>query len=403
MTRRLIIYLDETWPSLKRCPWVVIDNRNNVIEQGESGPDHWPSSDHCELVLGGAQGVLVLVRLPPCSRRDEPKLLRFAAEEHLIGDIDAQHLTIAGKHTDAEGLLLRVLAVEKSRLKQILADFAALGHPPARVHLELQHAHPADTGWAISIGPTGHWMLRTPQDQAIALKSDVAATLLPTLLNQAYAQGQSPASLTLARSGEAAGHEEELSALEVSVALKETHEYRWWLPAEPAADLLHGDFATSRAQGGIRGKLKGPAVLAALALLVLFAANTAEIVWKSQQLSVVEDRMQRLFETAVPNTPAVAPALQLKRALNDARARQGQLGDSDFLRLLDVASESIGAGVDTALQRFEYRDGVLSLYFNENAHFDIRTVIGRLRMLGFSADLITGESAAIQLSAGSAP
>ncbi|HRD33750.1 MAG TPA: GspL/Epsl periplasmic domain-containing protein, partial [Rhodocyclaceae bacterium] len=101
--------------------------------------------------------------------------------------------------------------------------------------------------------------------------------------------------------------------------------------------------------------------LAAGAAALMLVTSLAEVLWQRHQLGNLEDRMRRLFETSVPNTPAIAPALQLRRTLAEVRARHGQLRDDDFLALLDAYAEIGGAGTRHSISRLEYADGIMQM------------------------------------------
>ena len=117
----------------------------------------------------------------------------------------------------------------------------------------------------------------------------------------------------------------------------------------------------------------------------MLVTSLAEVLWQRHQLGNLEDRMRRLFETSVPNTPAIAPALQLRRTLAEVRARHGQLRDDDFLALLDAYAEIGGAGTRHSISRLEYADGIMQMRLDGAPPEDPALLQARLGALGFDA------------------
>ena len=84
-------------------------------------------------------------------------------------------------------------------------------------------------------------------------------------------------------------------------------------------------------------------------------------------ITYLDARMLRTYQTAFPNSPAVAPAAQMRQQLNLERARHGQLRDDDALSLLAVVAEALGSEVTDKLQAVHYADGLLDLGFPDMA------------------------------------
>ncbi len=356
MNSRLILLLDEHWPHRDpSADWVLLDGAGRVQQQGRSAPAHWPPAAALSALLAGNQCVWLEVPLPPAPRRDRPRLLAYALEEHLLGDPDAQHLTVT--HSEAAGEVRRtgVLAVGRARMNQLVAQFEALGRPLHHLRSLLQAA-PADAGHAVlACGPGPHAVLRLNPRHGLALDLPGASTNTET----AAADLAAPLQLALAprpaaqRDGHDDGHRapshlelraaagSELSpalvsalgtALPLTVAAGTA--WPWWSGFDAASELLHDEFA-SRHDGSRRWRrLRAPLVVAAATAAVLLVTTVVQVMVQRSELARLETRSARLFAEALPGTPAIDPARQLARALDQARNRHGQLGGADLLALL---------------------------------------------------------------------
>lgn len=385
MKRSLILYIDDAWPTRAECPWVVLDNRNQVLEQGFSSPQHWPPASSCAVVLGGGQCVRLTVRLPRGARREEEALLRYALEEKLVDDVEHQHVTVIGRGSDDDGQLVSVLVVAKSRMRQLSAELAAVGRAPDRIVSELQAAPKLAGKWVISVGPTGETIVNVPDQQAIVVDPETLDELLALLLQQARARAEPPDALALMHASERDAQRTALTALTDDVPVEDGGLYAWWGQLDSSEDIQHGSFGVSRRHGGVLARFRLPAFTVAAAVLVLLGANIVELMLKRQQLDTIEMRMLRIFETSVPGTPAIAPAAQLRRALDQQLASHGRLRHDDFLQLLDIATDSAGTAIRGQITTIEYAEGTLQLSFRPDSKIDAGLIAARLGASGLVA------------------
>lgn len=385
MSQKLIVYIDESWPEVPSAAWVLLDDRDRQIEAGQSEPRHWPPSAECELVLSGTQCSWLETRLPNAPRAEQARLLRYALEDQLMRDVDEQHLTVTHRTPGDEGVNTAVLVMNRQRLRQLLAQLQALGREPAKVSSELQAANAQPDGWTITIGPSGTWVLHTGAQPALALDADSAPALIAHMATTAQTQDARPASIRLdCAIGQTAPDLEALAELTGQTVVAGPA-YAWWGGHPRAADLLHGEFEPRGAGAGWHQRLRPPVLLAAGVAALMLVVSVGEVLWQRQQLSHLEDRMRRLFETSVPNTPAIAPAVQLRRTLGEVRARHGQLRDDDFLTLLDAYTEIGGAGTRHTVGWLEYANGSLQLRLEGGTPEDPALLQARLGDLGFEA------------------
>lgn len=403
MTRSLILYFDETWPGRAECPWVLLDGGNRIAEQGFSGPQHWPAAGSCTVVLGGSQCVQHTVRLPKGGRREEQSLLRYALEEKLIGDVEHQHFTVIDRSSDDDGSAVTVLVIASARLRQLNAELEALGRAPDRIVSELQTTPRQGNRWAVSIGPTGAIILCVPNRHTIVVDPGGLADWLSLLLQQARSSDELPDGLSVLRATEGPARQVELPALPEELTAEDAGIYAWWSRLDTCEDLLHGAFAVSGRNGGLLKRLRLPALGIAAAIVILLIANIVELGLKRQELDTLEERMQRIFETSVPGTPAIAPAAQLRREVDQILGAHGQLRHDDFLRLLDVATETAGTTIRGQVVAIEYAEGVLRMRFAAGGDIDVGLLGARLGSAGFLAHQPADSPDTLTLSARRSP
>ena len=404
--QRLIVYIDETWPQEPSAPWVLLDDRDKVLEKGESEPKHWPGAQSFEVMLSATQTNWLDATLPRGAQRHQDRLLRFALEEQLLRETDEQHLVITRRQNIDSGILVNVLVVARRRIQQLIAQFEAIGRKPAHIAAELQtipqSADPEKT-WTLVIGPQKDLVLRYGREQALAVDAVFLSDILSHLLLQARTRNQEPESIEIRASSPAARPSDtDLKELQRAIGLpcQRTSDYLWWQSTRQATDLLQGEFSSKGARGGrALARLKGPLWLAGSAWAIWCLVTAGTVIWQHNAISTIDTRMFRLFETAVPNTPAVMPAAQLARALNDARAQHGMLRNDDFLALLNAYSEIRDTTSRHSITALNYQGGTLQLELQPLPPQEATRLESRFAALGYhftvagnKANLYTGVS-----------
>ncbi|NMG15638.1 type II secretion system protein GspL [Aromatoleum bremense] len=400
MTQRLIIYIDETWPAAPSAPWVLLDERNRIVQEGHSEPAHWPVVPHCELVLGGAQCSAFETRIPKAARREQERLLRYALETQLLKDVDAQHLAVTHQRPDGAGLEAGVLVISRARLRTVLARLAEVGRLPLRAVAELQAVPDGGSHWTLALGPTGGGILRVDATHAFVADAGALAEILVHALMQARASGAEPDALEVRRASTAprSTEPEALAGTVAGLRVEAGAAYRWWETPAGSADLLHGEFAPSQRGSAGRQALRRPLILAAVAVGVFAAVNLASVLWQRHELDGIEERMRRLFITAVPDTPAIAPALQLRRHLDQARSLHGELREDDLLALLSAYTEIGGSAAPASVRTLDYEAGQLKLTLDAASASGIGVLEKRFALLGYVVRSTGGAAPSLTLS-----
>ena len=385
MTTRLILFIDEHWPTRPAAPWVLLDEAGRKQSEGSSEPRHWPAASECVMVLSASQCAWHHARLPRGARREEARLLAYALEDKLLADPDSQHLTVTHRDTDEEGLRLGVLVASRERLRHLVAQLGAIGRPPVATFAELQSGLAQQSGWQLCVGESG-LILRAgaPETEALDPPFDAALPLLQHALAAARAADRAPDKLTLHLApGQPPPPAEALAALGIEVDTGAP--YLWWQGLGAASNLLHDEFAARHRRDNWAHRLRWPLRLAAASIAALLAANVGQVLWQRHQLSQLEARMTRLFKTTVPNTPAIAPAAQLRRQLDELRARRGRLREDDMLALLAAYGGARGVDARDSVAALSYRDGRLELLLNRFDPTAGEALTARLAALGYRA------------------
>jgi hypothetical protein len=248
MSHRLLLAIDEQWPTRPDCPWVLLGPDGQPAAEGHSEPRHWPAAAECEVVLTGPQCLWLEVPLPRAKRSDLPRLLAYALEDRLLKDPDTQHLTVSHRRPAGDGE------------RDSPACWSSPASACARSRPARRHRPPAAPGAGRGADRTGRRRglaaqpvggRRDPAQQreaGIALDADILAPLLAAQAATARAANTAPSHVALHLAPAARPRPRALqaeAALDIRPAALPVVAGR----RRKAANLLHGEFAF-REQGG---------------------------------------------------------------------------------------------------------------------------------------------------------
>lgn len=361
MSNRLLVLLDENWPQAPAAPWILLDDADRTLSEGQSEPRHWPAADRFELIVGGAQCVWHEARLPKGARRDEARLLGYALEDRLLREPDSQHLTVIAREVRDDGVRASVLVIARERLRTLIAQLEAIGRHPAAVYAEIETAPATEGSWSLSSRGTVLLLRHQGAGEIIDGPLQHALPIIDHALAAARAANRSPEAVVLHLAPGSIAPELDYTTALPGTTVRADTPYLWWQNTASAHNLLHGEFSSRAGKGSVFGRLRKPALLAAVAASLLLTATLAEVLWQKSRLSGVEERMRRIFTTAMPNTPAIAPAAQLSRQLNLKRSENGRLSDDDFLALLAAYGEARGVEARDSIAALQYGGRKLEL------------------------------------------
>lgn len=371
MKSRLTVLVPEHWPQTPECEWLLSERDGRTTQRGRSAPRHWPAADEHVAILDGAQTSLLTVTLPPSKRKDRPALITYALEARLACDVEQEHITPIGETpapagAAADARQLALLVVGTARLRQISTQFEALQRPLRRA-VSLAECLDASAGcWQVASGDGRSATLRTGIGTAIAFdlppadgnggdsstdaRAEAIAAILALALREA---GGAPQRLELAFSPALPPACCEIIARRTGITPQPISFDAVWARCAQAHTLLHGKLAPRTGAGsGAWTALRWPLATAAAALALAGIAMLGGVLADRAEAARLEKRLDQVFADALPGMPAVAPALQLRRALRDVRHAQGELAEDDMLSLLDAVVDASGI-VPTA---FSYRE-----------------------------------------------
>ena len=388
MTKRLILRFDENWPATPVAAWVLLGPDGKLQAQGESDPQHWPAADECDVVLAGAQCLWLETDLPKAARRDAPRLLAYALEDRLLSDPDSQHLTISHRRRaeQGNGETVGVLVIARERMRLLLAQLKAIGRQPGHFFSESSLAPADDENWHVAVSGSAA-IVRSGPNVGYAVDTELLAPVLEQQLAAARAANRLPAELLVHLAPGTA--QPDLATID-EPPVRLGAPYEWWqtlLHGTRAGNLLHGDFAVAGHASPLIARCRRPMQLAGVALAVWLLASLGEVLWLRHQLSDLDLRMQRTYQVAFPNSPAIAPAAQMRQQLNLARARHGQLRDDDALALLASVAEVLGGAAADNLQNVRYADGQLDLVWKALAPESIGPLQAQFASRGLHAEI----------------
>ncbi|MDD3675911.1 type II secretion system protein GspL [Thauera propionica] len=374
MKSRLTLLLPEHWPEPPECEWLQSDRDGRTTQRGRSAPRHWPPADEHVAILDGAQTSLLTITVPPSKRKDRPALITYALEAKLARDVDQEHVTVVseapapGGGADARQLTLLVVAA--ARLRQICAQFEALQRPLHRAVSVTECLAASAECWQVASGDGRSATLRSGAGSAIAFDlppatgaaddtpDDDQVDAVVTIVELAVrAAGSVPQGIDLAFSPALSRASCEAIAQRSGITTQATTFDTILTRSAQAHSLLHGTFAPRTGAGAsVWTMLRAPLLTAAAALTLAGLAMLVGVLADRDEAARLEKRLDRVFADALPSTPAVVPALQLQRALRDARHAQGELAENDLLSMLGALSDATGS-MPTA---FTYREQSLS-------------------------------------------
>lgn len=351
-------------------PWLALDRSGAVVDRGQASNDtpDWPA-DRSALVLVDASRCLGLtLDLPPLRGQRLRQALRWAAEEHLAGSAEDEHVVPGPR--DAEGRLYCV-SVGNATMDEIMArlgDLAPERLVPDALCLPWQ---PGQIGLAEHEGRIlvrwGEWSF-AGFDRELA--ADMIASVAQPEAEWIWYGGDMPDWLAQSDPADGAAGRPLLQVL-----------------AERArsvpVNLLSGPWAP-RSAAAAHTRWRWVAVLAAV--LVVGSLMTAAVErWQlAARADSLETAIEAQFREAFPDVGRIVrPQAQAEREL--ARLRFGQA--AGLLDLMHRVAPVIDGQPDLLVDRIDYRNGVLELGLRAPDVAALDELEQRLRALQLSAEV----------------
>lgn len=380
----LRVYVGRGWPTEQKTLWALLAPDGSLLQEGDSDPSHWPAADDCEAIISGDQTVWQRVRLPEGLPRGEyARVLANALEEKLIEEPDRQHLTVTGRQDGEIG----VLVIARKRLRDIVARFASLGRPLSWVYSELQTSPFGIDDWHLAIMGNSA-ILRRHADDGISLDighDGAPPPLLATISASTGGTGNAAPVLTVHAAAESDLPDIGAWATAIGLEVRQGTPYRWLGSTGKHNNLLHGEFVPAHRHRAWLGRIRPALWLVAAAVALDMLLSAIQVGWLRYQLAEYRQQTASMFQSAFPSTPAVAPAVQVKRQLDRLRSPLGLLRTDDALVLLASLADSLDADGRDRIQRLRFEDGALEVTLASTGGVDSAALARQLDIRGFSA------------------
>ena len=354
------------------CDWALYGPGDAVTAAGEdTPPGALPAADATELIVPAARMRTLLPAIPPVVPAKLPAVVRFAVEDQLAGDIEAQHIVVAAR-TDQSAM---VHIVDRRWLSGALARLAQSGTVAHRAVAEsdlVPHAEDAFATWIWRAD--GGFLVQSDTRVTVLDQSDDA---LPSALLLALADAPSGA-VAVVR-----GPAEKLAARcadwSAATGVRFTTAPPWsWRDVSrarisAAPNLLTPDLALERPLTATAHprRIWRTALWWLLAALLLHAGVTAaEWVTLNWRTAAVERDTRAVIAQAAPGLVAAADTdlvAAWHRHYAAARHRAGRTAPDDALPLLALAAGALRDLPPGALRTINYESGQLTLDFDAGA------------------------------------
>lgn len=362
MSTTLRVFVGAHWPEQPSTRWTLIGEAGNVIQQGESDALRWPIADYCEAVISASAVSCLRAAIPErVARRELQNVIAGVLEDQLLEDPDRCHFTVSRHRRDSAD----VVVIARDRLRNILAQFTALGRPLSAAYSELRVLPGERHEWVVALAREGVIVSR-PHEVPLVVDGTDDGTPPALLITIARDPRSRAANLRILIRSEA-DKEVDLAAwkgLLHSEHVRIGPEYRWYSLTDSSVDLLHGEFASRLRRNSIWPLVK-PAVMLGLAFLVAaMGVSLVRTALSSYRIHQAEGRMAELFAASFPGVPALAPVAQTRQRLDQLRSVHGMSRSDDALVLLAALAGVMGTSGENSVTDIKYADRRLTVSFD---------------------------------------
>lgn len=385
MSTTLRVFVGEHWPERPSTRWILIDAAGRVEQQGESDALHWPNADYCEAIVSAPEISCLRAAIPArVARRDLPNVLAGVLEDQLLDDPDRCHFTVCRHRGDSAD----VLVIARERMRNILAQFVALGRPLSAAYGELRFLPAEKHEWVVALATDGVIISR-PHEVPLVIDGTDDGTppiLLTTIARDPRSKGSNLRILIRAE----AGKEVNIAAWKAMLHTEHIRigsEYRWYSLSDSSVDLLHDEFASRLRRNSIWLLIKPAALVATSMLSAYLVVGLIQLMLSTYRINQAEGRIAELFTASFSGIPVVSPVAQTRRQLDQLRAAHGLARSDDPLVLLAALSDVLGAEGGGVTKELTYSDHRLTAVFDSGLAGRIEGLRRQLQDRGYQATL----------------
>jgi type II secretion system protein L len=373
----LRIYFSDQWQK-SDCPWALCDESGRILQQGVSPLSKIPRARDCVGILAADRVLIFTTQKPPGNKRRWQAALPFIAEEYTLTDPDDIHAVPIGADSDD---MMNVLVVGKSWLGQILTATNAAGIQLRQVVAESLLPKLQPDSWTL-VWNEHDAFLRTANGAAQVL--DAGNWQTPPL---ALTLSLAKAALPLPKQIELRFSQEVLSALpawKLPVPLVMGERWDWrQAPLDGSPNLLWGELTPSLRLFDGLAKLRPLLPILLVAFFIEVIASHLEWAVLARERNTLTIEIAKVFHSTFgEDSEMVDATLQMQRNLSLLRHTAGLVDDSDFLALLDRASQALATLKPEAIRSMSYESGKLELELKLTNAVEFQMLEQKFKKLG---------------------
>ncbi|WP_376694026.1 type II secretion system protein GspL [Wenzhouxiangella sp. EGI_FJ10409] len=352
--------------------WALLDRAGGVADQGRCDPAEpdWPGEASAVVLVDASRCLGLSLELPPLRGQKLQQAMRWAAEEHLAGSAEDEHV-VAGPR-DAAGRL-RCVSIANDVMAELTAPLDGLA---AERMLPDALCLPWQAGRVSLAEHDGRILVRWDEWSFTSFDADLAADMIdsaaPPEAGWDWYGGDRPEWVERRGADDCSDGQPLLAILSRQAANLELN-------------LLSGPWAP-RSAATAQSQWRWAAIFAAVAVVMVIAYAALERYQLAQRSAALETAIEQQFRQAFPEVGRmVRPQTQAEREL--ARLRFGQA--AGLLDLMHRVAPVIDGQEQLQVERLDYRDGVLELGLRAPDVAALEQLEQRLRALDLSADVQT--------------
>lgn len=355
-----------------RWSWVLLDRTGGLARGGRCDPEtpDWPDDGPAVVLVDASRCLGLSLELPPLRGQKLQQAMRWAAEEHLAGSAEDEHV-VAGPRDEAGRL--RCVSIANRVMEELTAPLDGVA---AERMLPDALCLPWQAGRVSLAEHDGRILARWGEWSFTSFDADLAADMIDS--------AAPPESELDWYGGERPGWVDERGAVD-----RDDGQPLLAILARRAADadlnLLSGPWAP-RSAATARSQWRWTAILAAVVVAMVVGYAALERYQLSNRSVELETAIEQQFRQAFPDIGRIVrPQTQAEREL--ARLRFGQA--AGLLELMHRVAPVIDGQEQLQVERLDYRDGTLELGLRAPDVAALEALEQRLRALDLSADVQT--------------
>lgn len=339
----LRIFLDRAAPERDFvCAWALFDRRA-VVRTGRSGPDHWPSAERLEGLVGADVARVVRVVLPPIPGARLVDAVRFALEDQMLGSTAETAVNVQPQQRDGAVRAVLVdrawLTAVDSGIRRFQQSFAALC-PRSELFVPSEH----EWLWIDGVDDSPGFVVR--DDRSAFAVDSAGPAALPAALTLALAElpaGDRPRAIRAAGAADVTALARETTVPVTAIAALPWH---GTAPGWPPGSLDLPVSSRGRAEAAPApsrvGALRWGAGLLVAACLV-HVGFAAAAWWRAERLLAGTRAEMRNISAAVAGDRAgsLEPYRAVEQRLREMRTAAREPAPDDMAAILGRASAAL--------------------------------------------------------------